>query len=120
MKKVDTSNMTKLYYSISDVADMFDVNMSLIRFWEKEFPILQPKKNKRGNRYYSPKEIDKLNTIYHLVKVKGYTLDGAKKAMKNRSEDTEAVSDDQAVTSDELITRLEKVREQLIELRSKL
>lgn len=120
MKKVDTSKMTKLYYSISDVADMFDVNMSLIRFWEKEFPMLQPKKNKRGNRYYSPKEIDKLNTIYYLVKEKGYTLDGAKKAMKSKSPEDDQPVEVQIEHSNELLERLKSIKSQLLAIRKKL
>jgi DNA-binding transcriptional MerR regulator len=72
----------KLYYSISEVAEMFDVSQSLIRFWETEFPILQPRKNKKGNRLFSKTDIDNFRAIHHLVKEKGLTLEGARKALK--------------------------------------
>ncbi|MBL4706809.1 MAG: MerR family transcriptional regulator [Flavobacteriales bacterium] len=73
---------TKLYYSIGEVSKMFDVNASLIRFWEKEFSIIKPKKNKKGNRLFTKKDIDNLHIIYNLVKERGFTLEGAKKKMK--------------------------------------
>ena len=67
MSKIAHNQLTKLYYSIGEVADMLEVNTSLIRFWEKEFPIIKPKKNKKGNRLYTPKEIKKIDRIYSLV-----------------------------------------------------
>lgn len=73
---------SKLYYSIGEVSKMFDVNASLIRFWEKEFSIIKPKKNKKGNRLFTKKDIDNLHIIYNLVKERGFTLEGAKKKMK--------------------------------------
>ena len=72
----------KLYYPIGEVAEMFGVNTSLIRFWEKEFEILQPKKNKKGNRLFTSDDIKNLRLIFHLVKEKGYTLEGAKKILE--------------------------------------
>ena len=72
----------KLYYSIGEVADIFEVNVSLLRFWEKEFNILKPKKNKKGNRMFTTKDLDNLKIIYHLVKERGYTLEGAKRNSK--------------------------------------
>lgn len=72
----------KLYYSIGEVAKMLDVNTSLIRFWEKEFDILKPHKNKKGNRLFTLKDLDNIKKIYELVKVKGLTLQGAKKALR--------------------------------------
>jgi DNA-binding transcriptional MerR regulator len=119
--KVNISDLRKLYYSISEVAEMFDVNMSLIRFWEKEFPILQPKKNGKGNRSYSPKEIEKLARIYDLVKVKGYTLEGAKKALKSRKV-TEQLNEELPAgqASNDVIRKLEEVRSKLLLLRSKI
>jgi DNA-binding transcriptional MerR regulator len=72
----------KVYFSIGEVAEMFDVNTSLIRFWEKEFPQLQPRKNARGNRVYSKKDVELFEKIHHLVKDKGFTLDGAKNALR--------------------------------------
>ena len=78
------TKLTKLYYSIGEVADMFDVNTSLIRFWEKEFSILKLKKNKKGNRLFTVKDIRNVERIYDLVKIKGFTLDGAKKRLKEK------------------------------------
>ncbi len=85
----------KLYYPIGEVAKAFDVNTSLIRYWEQEFAILRPKKNKKGNRYFTPEDIKNLKIIYHLVKEKGYTLDGAKIALttNNKISDTVSVID---------------------------
>src|SRR5690554_7362052 len=72
----------KRYYSIGEVAKAFDVNTSLIRFWEKEFDVLKPRKNAKGNRMFTPDDIKNLQLIYHLVKERGYTLDGAKDYLK--------------------------------------
>ena len=91
----------KLYYSIGEVAKAFDVNASLIRYWEQEFPIIKPKKNKKGNRYFTPEDIKNLKIIYHLVKEKGYTLDGARIALTTNSKISETVS---------MIDRLEFVK----------
>ncbi|MGI9526053.1 MAG: MerR family transcriptional regulator [Weeksellaceae bacterium] len=99
----------KLYYSIGEVANAFGVNTSLIRFWEKEFDIIQPKKNKKGNRYFTKEDIKNLKTIYHLVKERGYTLEGANIALKE-SKDLES--------DVELIFRLEKVKAELTALKS--
>lgn len=73
----------KLYYPIGEVARMFNVNTSLIRFWEKEFEVLKPHKNKKGNRMFTQRDMRYLHMIYQLVKVKGYTLQGAKEALKD-------------------------------------
>ena len=75
---VDVSKLTKLYYSIGEVADMFDVSTSLIRYWENEFDALRPHKNSKGDRRFTKDNIEQLNEIYHLVKERGFTLDGAK------------------------------------------
>ena len=98
----------KLYYSIGEVAKMFNVNTSLIRFWEKEFDIIKPKKNKKGNRLFTQKDIDNFHIIYHLVKEKGMTLKGAKKKMKENREDTEH--------NFEIIKSLEQIKEMLTDL----
>lgn len=71
----------KLYYTIGEVANLFQVNTSLIRFWEKEFEVLKPKKNKKGNRLFTKEDVSNLKVIFHLVKEKGYTLEGAKKKL---------------------------------------
>lgn len=75
----------KLYYSIGEVAEMFHVSKSLLRFWETEFTVLRPRKNQKGTRLFTKKDIETLKTIYHLVKEKGYTLEGAKKKLKESS-----------------------------------
>lgn len=79
----------KIYYSIGEVAEMFNVNTSLIRFWEKEFNVLRPRKNKKGNRLFTERDVRYLHMIYNLVKVKGYTLQGAKEALKERFDEIE-------------------------------
>lgn len=107
---VNIAELTKLYYSIGEVAKMFDVNTSLIRFWEKEFPSINPKKNKKGNRLFSPKSIAEIQKIYQLVKVDGLTLEGAKKALKSVDNNTN-------VEKDELIQRLENIKRKLISLK---
>ncbi|MEG0761351.1 MerR family transcriptional regulator [Chryseobacterium sp.] len=101
----------KLYYSIGEVAKAFNVNTSLIRYWEQEFPIIKPKKNKKGNRYFTPEDVKNLQIIYHLVKEKGYTLDGAKIALTTNSKISETVT---------LIDRLEFVKAELIKLKDSL
>ncbi|MGQ1928244.1 MerR family transcriptional regulator [Ornithobacterium rhinotracheale] len=101
----------KLYYKISEVAEAFNVNASLLRFWEKEFDILKPKKNRKGNRYFTPEDIQNLKIIYHLVKEKGYTLEGAKIALQNK----EKVEEDTSI-----IFRLEKIKAELENLKNNL
>lgn len=78
---------TKIYYSIGEVAATFKVNTSLIRFWEKEFDVLKPKKNKKGNRLFTEADMRNLHTIFNLVKVQGYTLQGAKEVLKQNFEE---------------------------------
>ena len=79
---VDTSKLTKLYYSIGEVAEMFDVSTSLVRYWENEFDSLKPHKNSKGDRRFTKENIAQLNQIYHLVKERGFTLDGAKSELE--------------------------------------
>jgi DNA-binding transcriptional MerR regulator len=102
----------KLYYSIGEVADIFNVAPSLIRFWESEFDIIKPKKNRKGNRQFTREDIDNVRTIYHLVKEKGFTLQGAKEMLRN---DSQSVKDKM-----EMIESLRSVRNFLLELREKL
>ena len=102
----------KLYYSIGEVAEIFSVAPSLIRFWESEFELIKPKKNRKGNRQFTKEDIDNVRTIYHLVKEKGYTLQGAKEMLRN---DTQAVRDKM-----ECIDSLNRVRGFLVELREKM
>ncbi len=94
---------------------MFDVNTSLIRFWEKEFQIVTPKKNRKGNRLFSPKDISNLNKIYYLVRVKGFTLDGAKNALRTKEDLDEYFVQDE---ENEVIIKLELIKERLIKLKS--
>ena len=77
-----TDMAEKLYYSMGEVAEMFDVNQSLIRHWESQFSVLRPKRNKKGNRLFTPQDVENLKRIYHLVKECGMTLEGAKRAMR--------------------------------------
>lgn len=102
----------KLYFSIGEVAEMFEVNTSLIRYWEKEFDILKPKKNKKGNRLFTQKDIDNLHVIYHLVKERGFTLEGAKKKLKENKSET--------VNRAEVVRHLKSIREFLTELKDQL
>jgi DNA-binding transcriptional MerR regulator len=102
----------KLYYSIGEVARMFDVNTSLIRFWEKEFDIIKPKKNKKGNRFFTKQDIDNLHIIYHLVKEQGMTLSGVKKKLKENKEDT--------INNFEVVKSLTQIRNLLLEIKQNL
>lgn len=85
----ELEEIKKKYYTIGEVASMLDVKPSLIRFWETEFTQLKPRKNRKGNRIYTEKEIDYLNQIYYLVKVRKYTLKGAKEKLKSNPKDIE-------------------------------
>lgn len=104
--------ITKLYHTIGEVAEMFDVNTSLIRFWEKEFEIIQPKKNKKGNRLFTAEDIKNLQIIYHLVKERGYTLQGAKEKLKKNKEET--------FDNVEVVSALQKIRAFLVDLKAQL
>jgi len=102
----------KVYYTIGEVAEMFGVNTSLIRYWEKEFDIIKPKKNKKGNRLFTKQDIDNFHLIYHLVKEKGMTLKGTQKKLKENREDT--------VNNFEVIKTLKAIREMLLEIKDNL
>ena len=121
MKKeisIDYSKLTKLYYSISEVAQLFDVNASLIRFWEKELALEQPKKNKKGNRLFTLREIQTIQKIYNLVKVQGFKLEAAKGQLNTRKKKEvfkERLFD--LSTEDIIIDRLERIRSKLIQLK---
>ena len=101
----------KKYFSIGEVAEMLDVATSLIRFWETEFDIIKPKKNRKGNRQFTREDIDNVKLIYHLVKEKGYTLQGAKDLLKN--------GNDSLKEKIEIIDSLRKVKDFLKEIRAK-
>ena len=119
MSRINTENLTKLYYSIGEVAEMFDVKTSLIRFWEKEFTQLKPKKNKKGNRLFTVKDIEKLNYIFILVKEQGFTLDGAKNQLKKGSTIlTKKPVSIISTESDGIIEKLEAIKIKLLSLKS--
>lgn len=100
----------KIYYSIGEIARAFEVNTSLIRFWEKKFEILNPKKNKKGNRMFSKKDLKNIRIIYFLVKEKGYTLEGAKNSLHDFELDKNI----------EIIASLEYIKSQLLSIKSHL
>lgn len=102
----------KRYYGIGEVAQAFDVNTSLIRFWEKEFDVLKPKKNAKGNRKFTPEDIKNLELIYHLVKERGFTLEGAKIHLKENKQKT--------LNTFEIIRKLESVRSELLKIKDQL
>ena len=108
----NTNKDLKLYYSISEVARMFNVNESLLRYWEKEFPIISPKKAGGNIRQYRKEDIENIRLVYHLVKEKGMTLQGAKQRLKVNKEKTAQMA--------EVVTRLKEIREELVKLRKSL
>lgn len=108
----DQEDKLKRYYSISEVADLFGVSKSLIRFWEGEFDSLKPHKNSKGDRRFTQQNIEQIKEIYHLVKERGFTLSGAKQELKDRHHrDKEKQS---------VIETLEKIKKMLLELKERL
>ena len=104
--------MAKLLYSMGEVTEMFDVNASLIRYWESKFDCIKPHKNKKGNRMFTPSDVENFKLIYHLVKEKGMTLEGANSAMKRRGK---SVKRDVSI-----LERLQNIRAMLVEVRESL
>ena len=102
----------KVYHTIGEVAEMFKVSTSLIRYWEGEFKILKPRKDRKGNRLFTNKDIDNLHLIYHLVKERGYTFDGAKKKLRENKSET--------VNHFEVVKSLKTIREFLVEMKKNL
>ena len=102
----------KLYYSIGEVADLFHVNNSLIRYWENQFDSLKPHKNKRGTRLFTKEDIETVKLIHHLVKERGLTLKGAQQKLKDNREETTG--------NFEIVQRLQDIRQQLVEIRDEL
>jgi len=102
----------KRYYGIGEIAKAFDVNTSLIRFWEKEFDILKPKKNAKGNRKFTPEDLKNLKLIFHLVKERGFTLEGAKIHLKEEKKKT--------LSNFEIISKLEGIKSQLLKIKNEL
>ncbi|RBQ03232.1 MULTISPECIES: MerR family transcriptional regulator [Pedobacter] len=105
-------DINKMYYTMGEVTEMFNVNASQIRFYEKEFDILQPKKNKKGNRLFTPEDIENLKIIFNLVDEKGFTLKGAKEYLKNNKSDVKE--------NQKIIDSLEKLKGFLVNLAEEL
>lgn len=99
----------KLYYSISEVAQMFEVNESTLRFWEKEFDVIRPRKTAKGTRFYKQEDIDSVRLIYHLVKERGMTLAGARQKLKDNKETT--------VRQEDIVNRLKQIKEELLSMK---
>lgn len=110
--KQDSGKKFKLYYSIGEVAQMFDVSESLLRFWEKEFPQIAPKKAGRGIRQYQEEDIETIRLIYHLVKEKGMTLPGARQRLADNKEKT--------ARNFEVISRLKEIKAELLAIKKEL
>lgn len=102
----------KVYYRIGEVAEMFKVNISLIRFWETEFDIIKPYRNKKGTRFFTKQDVDNFHLIYHLVKERGFTLQGAREKLKENP--------DELNRDHEIIKSLQQIRAFLIELKDEL
>jgi DNA-binding transcriptional MerR regulator len=102
----------KIYFSIGEIAEAFDVNASLIRFWDKEFDILKPKKNAKGNRMFTQEDVKNLQLIYHLVKERGFTLEGAKTHLKEGQKKT--------LDKFEIVSKLESVKAQLLSIKNSI
>lgn len=102
----------KRYYSIGELAKAFNVNASLIRFWDKEFEILRPKKNAKGNRMFTPEDVKNLQLIYHLVKERGFTLEGAKTHLKDGQKKT--------LDKFEIVSKLESIKAQLTNIKNEM
>lgn len=107
-----TDKELKLYYSIAEVADMFGVNPSLLRFWEKEFPQISPRTSGRGVRQYRKEDVETIGLIYHLVKEKGMTLLGARQRLKDNKETT--------IRNYEIVSRLKEIKEELLAIKREL
>ena len=102
----------KRYYTIGEVANAFGVNTSLIRFWEKEFDAIKPKKNAKGNRKFTPDDVSKIKLIYHLVKERGFTLEGAKIHLKEEKQ--------KILHNFDIINKLEGIKAELIKIKNQL
>jgi DNA-binding transcriptional MerR regulator len=102
---------SKQYYTMGEVSEMFRVNQSLLRFWETEFDLLQPKKNKKGDRYFRPVDIKNLHLIYHLLRQKKYTIEGAKDFLRKNKKADERF---------EVIQRLQQIKGFLLEWKAQL
>lgn len=115
MSESQKEQTEKLFYSIGEVSEMFELNASTLRFWEKEFDFLRPTKNKKGNRLFTQKDIDNIARIVELVKNKGYTIQGAREQFKTAGIESVPINN-----AAEVIARLQQVRNKLIDLRDKI
>ena len=102
----------KVFYSISEVADLFGVNTSKIRFWENEFDILKPHKNAKGNRMFTKEDIENVKLIYHLLKERGMTIKGAQQKLKDNKEDT--------LQNFEVVKKLQDIRQMLVDIKEEM
>lgn len=100
----------RLYFSISEVAQKFDINESTLRFWEKEFDIIQPRKTTKGTRFYKQEDIDAVRLVFHLVKERGMTLAGARQKLKDNRETT--------IRQEEIVNRLKQIKEELLSMKA--
>ncbi|MCH8902661.1 MAG: MerR family transcriptional regulator [Bacteroidetes bacterium] len=104
--------ITKLYHSIGEVANMLNVSTSLLRFWDKEFDILKPRKNKKGDRLFTQKDVDNVKLIYHYVKERGFTLEGAKRKLRENRSDS--------VNNYQVVESLKKIRGLLLDIKENM
>ena len=111
-KNIAEEKKEKLYYSINEVAQLFNVNASLLRFWEKEFTVIKPRKNAKGTRFYTKEDIENIRLIYFLVKEKGMTFDGARKKIKENKKGS--------MKNLEIVTLLNDIKKQLQEIKNEL
>ena len=102
----------KIYFPIGEVAEMFGVNTSLIRYWEKEFDIIKPFRNKKGNRLFTQKDIDNFHVIFHLVKERGFTLQGAREKLRMNKQDT--------IDTVEIVKSLQQIKSFLVDIKENL
>lgn len=109
---MSTDEIEKRYYTIGEIATILDVNASLVRFWEKEFDILKPKRNKKGNRLFTVRDLENLKLIYHLVKERGFTLEGAQKKLRQNKDDT--------AKNAEVVGKLKMIRQALMDIKHEL
>lgn len=110
----------KLYHSISEVSEMYDIPASTIRYWEKEFDFLKPNKNQKGNRVFTEKDLENIAILVDLVKLKGYTIAGAKEQIKNQKTSKLKLTENGENKTQEVIAKLQEIRTKLINLSEQL
>lgn len=106
---IDFENDKKIFFSIKEVADHFDVNVSLLRYWEEEFKEIRPRKTKGGTRQYTREDIEQISVVYYLVKEKGLTLDGARQVLSTKK--------DEETRRQEVLRKLENIKKELTDLK---